>query len=157
MIKMDESKAAKVKFTVGMIILVAVLGLIVGNFWSTVARQAQLERLDELQKEREEERTARTVIAVEQGSLLRTQVLVDMDSRQLVEADVPREGIYNRGGVLIAGDVLEYGDIVKVYGQYAEAEDGRIVYTEVTKMVRAGRARLETAQEYQEIADQADG
>lgn len=154
---MDESKAAKIKFRVGMVILILVLGVIVGNFWSTVARQAELDRLDELQKEREEERNARTVIAVEQGSLLRSQILVDMDSSQLVRADVPREGIYNRGGVLVAGDVLEYGDIVKVYGTYAEADDGRIVYTEVTKMVRAGRARLETAQEYQEIVDQTDG
>ncbi len=151
---MDESRAAKIKFMVGMILLTAVLVLIIGNFWSTVARQAELDRQNELQQQREEERTARTVIAVEQGDLLKSQVFVDMDSTQLVEAKVPREGIYNRSGVLIAGDVLEYGDIVKVYGTFSESEDGQRVHAEVTRMVRAGRARLETAEEYQKIADE---
>ena len=78
-----------------------------------------------------------------------------MKTEMIFTASVPEEGIYNKKGVLIAGDVLEDGDKVKIYG------DGKITrslpgeYSGVTKMQRIGRAELAEADSYKKIAEAA--
>ena len=62
----------------------------------------------------------------------------------------PAEGIYNKKGTLISGDVLENGDKVKIYGDGIMLETLPGHYPNVTKMQKIGRADLEETQEYQD-------
>lgn len=76
-----------------------------------------------------------------------------MDKKTVFKADIPKEGIYNRNDKLIAGDTLENGDMVKVYGDGNMTKSIPASYPGVTKMKRNGRATLEELQPYLEIAN----
>ena len=154
--EMDENREARIKYVLGMLLLIAVLVFIAGNFWTTVARQAQLDRQQELEEKKRAEANAVTAIAVEQGDYLKKQVFVELDTGRIFEAAVPKEGIYNRNDVLIAGEVVEYGDLVRIYGDWSAEDDTHAKFTDVTKVVRTGRARLTQVEEYQQIADEAE-
>lgn len=89
------------------------------------------------------------------GDILKQPVFVDTDTKTIFTAEIPEEGIYNKKGVLVEGDVLEIGDVVKIYG------DGRMTYSMpgqypgVTKMKRVRRASLEEAEKYKKIIQEA--
>ena len=78
---------------------------------------------------------------------------MDMTTKTVFKADIPSEGIYNRNGKLVQGDVLENGDMVKIYGDSVMTRSIPAQYPGVTKMQRMGRATLEEAQPYQQIVD----
>lgn len=139
------------RFIIGMIILVAVMVLIGGNFWRVVAINAEKDKEAELRMKEE----AVEAIALTYGELLKKTVFVDMETETVFTCEVPEAGIYNRNGVLIRGDVLEYGDMVRVYGEKAmSGEAPPYAFGKVEKMERTGRATLEIAREYQEIVDE---
>ena len=154
------------KFILGMMILVAVLAFIAGNFWRVVIHQAELDK----EAERLEQQKAISAIVLQYGEYLKRTVFVDLDTLDLFYADPPKEGIYNRNGVLIRGDVLEYGDKVRIYGVDRSSERvsspsvidpgqegdkaGLPVYTGITRMERISRATLQEADQYQSIVDE---
>ncbi|MDO5136106.1 MAG: hypothetical protein Q4D55_08640 [Eubacteriales bacterium] len=148
-----EKKKTDVKFLVGMGILAIVLIGMGASFWRVVALQAQKDFEEEARQEAE----AIRAICVEAGGLLKQQVFVDMDTKTVFRADIPREGIYNREGRLMEGDVLENGDMVRIYGDGVFTRSIPADYPGVTKMKRMGRATLEEAQPYQKLADEALG
>ena len=144
-----NKKKDDVKFIVGMVILVAVLAVMCGSFWKVVSMQAAKDKEDAARQEQE----AIRAICVEAGDGLKEQVFVDMTTKTVFKADIPSEGIYNRNGKLVQGDVLENGDMVKIYGDSVMARSIPAQYPGVTKMQRMGRATLEEAQPYQQIVD----
>ncbi len=144
-----NKKKADVKFIVGMVILVAVMAVMCGSFWKVVSMQAAKDKEDEARQEQE----AIRAICVEAGDGLKEQVFVDMTTKTVFKADIPSEGIYNRNGKLIQGDVLENGDMVKIYGDSVMTRSIPAQYPGATKMQRMGRATLEEAQPYQQIVD----
>ena len=129
-----EKKEIDVKFIVGIIILLIIFGVVGGSFWNLVARQAEKDKQ-------------------EAGDLLKEMVFVDMEKKTVFKADIPKEGIYNRNDKLIAGDTLENGDMVKIYGDGIMTRSIPAQYPGVTKMKRNGRATLEELQPYLEIAN----
>ena len=137
-----EKKENDVKFIVGIIILLVIFGVVGGSFWNLVAKQAEKDKQEEARLEQE----AIRAIYVE-------MVFVDMDKKKVFKADIPKEGIYNRNDKLIAGDTLENGDMVKVYGDGNMTKSIPASYPGVTKMKRNGRATLEELQPYLEIAN----
>ena len=143
-----EKKKIDVKFIVGMIILLLIFGVVGGSFWNMVARQAEKDRQEEARLDQE----AIRAICVEVGDILKTMVFVDMDKKTVFSAEVPKEGIYNQKGALIAGDTLVNGDMVKIYGDGNMTRSIPAQYPDVTKMKRIGRATLEELQPYLEIA-----
>ena len=134
-----EKKEIDVKFIVGIVILLVIFGVVGGSFWNLVARQAQKDKQEEARLENE----AIRAIYVEAGDILKEMVFVDMDKKTVFKAAIPKEGIYNKNDKLIAGDTLENGDMVKIYGD-----------RNITKMKRNGRASLEELQPYLEIANE---
>ena len=143
-----EKKKIDVKFIVGMIILLLIFGVVGGSFWNMVARQAEKDRQEEARLDQE----AIRAICVEVGDILKTMVFVDMDKKTVFSVEVPKEGIYNQKGALIAGDTLVNGDMVKIYGDGNMTRSIPAQYPDVTKMKRIGRATLEELQPYLEIA-----
>ncbi len=143
-----EKKKIDVKFIVGMIMLLLIFGVVGGSFWNMVARQAEKDRQEEARLDQE----AIRAICVEVGDILKTMVFVDMDKKTVFSAEVPKEGIYNQKGALIAGDTLVNGDMVKIYGDGNMTRSIPAQYPDVTKMKRIGRATLEELQPYLEIA-----
>ena len=143
-----EKKKIDVKFIVGMIILLLIFGVVGGSFWNMVARQAEKDRQEEARLDQE----AIRAICVEVVDILKTMVFVDMDKKTVFSAEVPKEGIYNQKGALIAGDTLVNGDMVKIYGDGNMTRSIPAQYPDVTKMKRIGRATLEELQPYLEIA-----
>ena len=137
------------KFIIGTAVLVAVLVLICAFFWKTVAHQAELVREEEA-KEQEE---AIRAIYIYAGDAFKIGVFVDMKTKEIFQTQIPKEGIVNKNGVMIAGDVLEEGDMVKIYGKIEKTEDKPPVYNGVTRMQRNGRATLEEAQEYRNLVN----
>ena len=144
-----DKKKTDVTFIVGTVILVAVMAVMCGSFWKVVSMQAAKDKEDEARQEQE----AIRAICVEAGDGLKEQVFVDMTTKTVFKADIPSEGIYNRNGKLIQGDVLENGDMVKIYGDSVMTRSIPAQYPGVTKMQRMGRATLEEAQPYQQIVD----
>lgn len=130
-----NKKKADVKFIVGMVILVAVMAVMCGSFWKVVSMQAAKDKEDEARQEQE----AIRAICVEAGDGLKEQVFVDMTTKTVFKADIPSEGIYNRNGKLVQGDVLENGDMVKIYGDSVMTRSIPAQYPGVTKMQRMGR------------------
>ncbi len=145
-----EKKKIDVKFIVGMIILLLIFGVVGGSFWNMVARQAEKDRQEEARLDQE----AIRAICVEVGDILKSMVFVDMDKKTVFSAEVPKKGIYNQKDVLIAGDSLVNGDMVKIYGDGNMTRSIPAQYPEVTKMKRIGRATLEELQPYLEIANE---
>lgn len=145
-----EKKKIDVKFIVGMIILLLIFGVVGGSFWNMVARQAEKDRQEEARLDQE----AIRAICVEVGDILKSMVFVDMDKKTVFSAEVPKEGIYNQKDVLIAGDSLVNGDMVKIYGDGNMTRSIPAQYPDVTKMKRIGRATLEELQPYLEIANE---
>ncbi len=139
-----------VKFIAGMIVMAAVLLLMAGGFWTMVARQAELDRI----QERTAQESARKSIVLKSDGELKYRIFLDMASREVFEADIPSEGIYNSRGVLIQGDELLYGDIVRIYGDNELTGEGIPYYPGITRMERVSRADLEEAERYQRIADE---
>ena len=137
-----EKKENDVKFIVGIIILLVIFGVVGGSFWNLVAKQAEKDKQEEARLEQE----AIRAIYVEAGDVLKEMVFVDMDKKTVFKADIPKEGIYNRNDKLIAGDTLENGDMVKVYGDGNMTKSIPASYPGVTKMKRNGRATLEELQ-----------
>lgn len=148
-----KKKEIDVKFLVGMVILLVVLFGIGGSFWNVVAKQAEKDKQEEARIESE----AIRAIYVESGDLLKKMVFVDMDSKQVFEAEIPKAGIYNKNDILIAGDTLENGDMVKIYGDGNMTRSIPAQYPGITKMKRNGRATLEELQPYLEIANELLG
>ena len=145
-----EKKEIDVKFIVGIIILLVIFGGVGGSFWSLVAKQAEKDKQEEARLEQE----AIRAIYVETGDVLKEMVFVDMDKKTVFKADIPKKGIYNRNDKLIAGDTLENGDMVKIYGDGNMTKSIPADYPGVTKMKRNGRAALEELQPYLEIANE---
>ena len=145
-----EKKEIDVKFIVGTVILLVIFGLVGGSFWNLVARQAEKDKQEEARLEKE----AIRAIYVEAGDVLKEMVFVDMDKKTVFKAAVPKEVIYNRNDKLIAGDILENGDMVKIYGDGNMTKSIPAQYPGVTKMKRNGRAALDELQPYLEIANE---
>ena len=140
-----EKKEIDVKFIVGIVILLVIFGVVGGSFWNLVARQAQKDKQEEARLENE----AIRAIYVEAGDILKEMVFVDMDKKTVF-----KEGIYNKNDKLIAGDTLENGDMVKIYGDRNMTRSIPAQYPGITKMKRNGRASLEELQPYLEIANE---
>lgn len=143
-------KEIDVKFIVGIVILLVIFGVVGGSFWNLVARQAQKDKQEEARLENE----AIRAIYVEAGDILKEMVFVDMDKKTVFKAAIPKEGIYNKNDKLIAGDTLENGDMVKIYGDRNMTRSIPAQYPGITKMKRNGRASLEELQPYLEIANE---
>ncbi len=140
------------KFIIGIILFIVIFGFMAGNFWKYVGKQAELVKEEEAREEAE----AISAIYVYTGDLLKTGVYVDMKTHELFDVDIPAEGIYNKSGTLIKGDVPEEGDMFKIYGDNElTGEDVIKQYTGVTKMQRTGRSTLEQADAYKKIAAEA--
>ena len=139
------------KFIIGMTVMILALAAMGGAFWKTVAKQAELVKEEEAQ----EEENAIQAIYVECGEYLKRGYFVDMKEKTIFTADIPKEGIYNRKGTLIQGDVLENGDTVKIYGDGIMTRSLPAQYPGVTKMKRLDRASLETTQTYIDLVDSA--
>ena len=148
-----EKKKIDWKFTIGVIVLVAVFAGIAGFFWTTVAEQAELVKQEEERMEKE----AVHAIYVQIGDILKESYFVDMNTHMVFTANIPSKGIYNKKGKLIEGDVLERGDMVKIYGDGAMTMSIPAQYPGVTKMQRTGRATLEETEEYEKIAAESFG
>ena len=148
-----EKKKIDWKFTIGMIVLVAVFCGIAGFFWTTVADQAALVKEEEAKMEE----NAIHAIYVQTGDILKESYFVDMNTHIVFTASIPDKGIYNKKGKLIEGDVLERGDMVKIYGDGAMTMSIPSQYPGVTKMQRTGRATLEETEEYEKIAAESFG
>ncbi len=134
----------------GMIILAAVLILMAVFFWKTVSQQAAMVK----EEEAAEEASAIPAIYMYYGDTFKTGVFVNMGSKEIFRAEIPKEGLYNKKGTLIPGDILEEGDMVRIYGDNvieAAAEGELPVYKGVTRMQRSGRATLEEADVYRQI------
>ncbi len=144
-------KERDIKFIVGMTLLTAVILLMIGSFWRVVARQAEIDKAAEAAMEEE----AIKAICVEVGEVLKRQVFVDLDTGQVFSARVPKEGIYNRNGVLIRGDVLELGDKVRIVGEPVFSGDPLPVLSGIQKMERIERADLAETEHYSKIAEAA--
>ena len=140
-----------IKFIVGTVILVAVLVLMGSFFWRTVAEQAVIVK----EEEAKEEAAARHAIYMYYGKYFKKGIFVDMDTEELFSCSVPKNGIYNKNGTLIAGDVLEEGDEVRIYGDNVLTDSMPPEYKGVTKMQRTGRATLEEAEVYRKIVEEA--
>ena len=136
-----EKKEIDVKFIVGIVILLVIFGVVGGSFWNLVARQAQKDKQEEARLENEAIRAIYVVF-------------VDMDKKTVFKAAIPKEGIYNKNDKLIAGDTLENGDMVKIYGDRNMTRSIPAQYPGITKMKRNGRASLEELQPYLEIANE---
>ena len=108
----------------------------------------------ERQEEARLENEAIRAIYVEAGDILKEMVFVDMDKKTVFKAAIPKEGIYNKNDKLIAGDTLENGDMVKIYGDRNMTRSIPAQYPGITKMKRNGRASLEELQPYLEIANE---
>ena len=141
------------KFIIGTIVLIAVLAVITAFFWRTVARQAVLVK----EEEAKEKENAIEAIYIYQGDVLKTGVFVDMKTNRIFKADIPPEGIYNRNGKLIAGDIPEEGDEFRIYGKHEFSNDDPPVLSGITKMERTGRASLEEAVVYRDIVNKPEG
>ena len=148
-----EKKKIDWKFTIGMIVLVAVFCGIAGFFWTTVADQAALVKEEEARMEE----NAIHAIYVQTGDILKESYFVDMNTHIVFTASIPSKGIYNKKGKLIEGDVLERGDMVKIYGDGAMTMSIPAQYPGITKMQRTGRATLEETEEYEKIAQESFG
>ena len=146
-----EKKKTDWKFVIGTIILVSVLILMGSFFWRTVARQAAIVKEEEARQENE----ARHAIYMYYGKYFKTGVFVDLDTEEFFTCSIPKEGIFNRNGTLIQGDVLEEGDKVKIYGDNMLSDDAPPVYKNVTRMQRTERASLEEAQVYRKLVEEA--
>ena len=131
-----EKKEIDVKFIVGIVILLVIFGIVGGSFWNLVARQAQKDKQEEARLENEAIRA------------------IYMDKKTVFKAAIPKEGIYNKNDKLIAGDTLENGDMVKIYGDGNMTRSIPAQYPGITKMKRNGRATLEELQPYLEIANE---
>ena len=138
-----------IKFIVGTVILVAVLVHMGSFFWRTVAKQAAIVK----EEEAKEEAAARHAIYMYYGNRFKKGIFVDMDTEELFLCSVPKNGIYNKNGTLIAGDVLEEGDKVRIYGDNVLTDSVPPEYKGVTKMQRTGRATLEEAEVYRKIVE----
>lgn len=146
-----EKKKTDKKMIVGCLLLAAVFVVLAFFFWTTVAKEA--ERVKE--EEARQEEAAISAIYLEYGDFLKEPLFVDMDNQTIFKAEVPAEGIYNKKGTLIAGDVLEIGDMVKIYGDGIMGMSFPGIYPGITKMQRIGRASLEETQEYLELLEDA--
>lgn len=152
--KAPPSGERDVKFIVGMVILIAVMVFIGGNFWRIVAINAEKDK----EAERLRREQAVEAIVLTYGEMLKKTVFVDMETDQIFSCEVPREGIFNRNGVLIRGDVLDYGDMVRIYGDgEMKGEEPPYELGGIEKMERIGRATLDVAKEYQDIVDERLG
>lgn len=144
-----EKKTDK-KMVIGMILLVAVFLFIGGSFWSMVSKQAQQMK----EEEAAQEEAAISAIYIEKGDLLKQQFFVDTERETVFTAHIPAEGIYNKRGKLIEDDVLENGDLVKIYGDNIMTRSLPAQYPGVTKIQRNGRASLEETQKYQKLTEE---
>ena len=131
-----EKKEIDVKFIVGIVILLVIFGVVGGSFWKDKQEEARLEN------------EAIRAIYVEAGDILKEMVFVDMDKKTVFKAAIPKEGIYNKNDKLIAGDTLENGDMVKIYGDGNMTRSIPAQYPGITKM------KLEELQPYLEIANE---
>ena len=139
------------KFIIGTVVLVAALAVITAFFWRTVAQQAVLVK----EEEAKEKENAIEAIYIYQGDVLKTGVFVNMKTDQIFKADIPSEGIYNRNGRLIAGDIPEEGDEFRIYGKHEFSQEDPPVLSGITKMERTGRATLEEAVVYRDLVNKS--
>lgn len=142
--KKNKTEKTDIKMVVGMIIFAVILAVMGGSFWRMVGEQA--EKMKE--EEALEEASAISAIYVENGEFFKKQFFVDMENGTVFTASVPEKGIYNKKGKLIEDDVLETGDMVKIYGNGIMTRSDPAQYQGVTKMQRTGRANLEETQKY---------
>lgn len=149
MVKGLEKKKTDIKMIVGCILFVVVFAVAAFFFWTTVANEADKVK----EEEARQEELAISAIYLEYGEFLKEPLFVDMDNQTIFTADIPKEGIYNKKGTLISGDVLEVGDMVKIYGDGIMGMSFPGVYPGVTKMQRIGRASLEETQEYLDLLE----
>lgn len=141
------------KMIIGMTLFILILVVIGGSFWKMVGKEAEKVKEEEARAEAE----AITAIYLETGDFFKMPLFADMVNGGFFTADIPKEGIYNKKGKLIEDDVLEIGDVVKVYGNgiMTRSEPGQ--YAGVTKMQRVRRADLEETQEYLDAAEELYG
>lgn len=141
------------RFIGGMAVLIALFAVIAGGFWSMVAKQAQIIK----EEEKQQEEQAISAVYIETGDVFKHQVFVDMDTNMIFTAQAPPEGIYNKNGTLIPGEVPEDGDIIKIYGDGVMGTSDPAVYSGVEKMQRIGRTSLEEADRYKKLVEEAFG
>ncbi len=138
------------KMIIGIGILLVVFAIVGGSFWKMVGKQAELVA----EQEKKEEEEAITAIYIEAGETLKQPVFVDTKTETVFTAKVPEDGIYNKKGTLIEGDVLEVGDVVKVYGDGIMTLSLPGNYPGVTKMKRVRRASLEETEKYKKMIEE---
>ncbi len=146
-----EKKKTDWKFVIGTVILASVLILMGSFFWRTVAEQAAIVKEEEARQEKE----ARHAIYMYYGKYFKSGIFVDVNTKELFTCSIPKEGIVNRNGTLIQGDVLEEGDKVKIYGDNILSDDTPPAYKNVTRMQRTERASLEEAEDYRKLVEEA--
>ena len=121
--------------------------------WKMVGKEAEKVKEEEARAEAE----AITAIYLETGEYLKKPLFADIANEMFFTAEIPGKGIYNKKGKLIEGDVLEIGDVVKIYGNGIITRSDPGQYAEVTKMQRVRRADLEETQKYLDLAEERYG
>ncbi len=150
-----EKKSIDWKFVIGTTLLAGILIFMIASFWKVVAKQAALVKEEEARQEAE---AIPAVYVYHEEGLWKQGYFVNRNTMEVFDAEVPKEGIYNKAGTLIAGDVLEEGDYLKIYGDGIMEEGVPMVYRGITKMQRTGRATLEEADVYRRaVAEVLDG
>lgn len=138
-------KKRDAKMIAGMAGLILVFVLAAGAFWTAVIYQSQ--------KVQEDEGEYISAIYVVTEGILKMQVFVDIEQGTIFTAPIPDEGIYSEDDKPVSGDVLENGDMVKIYGDGIMAESFPGQYNGVTKIRRNGRASEETIEEYTDMVE----
>ena len=146
---MEEKKEEKRdwKMIIGMTLFILIFAVIGGSFWKMVGKE----------EEARAEAEAITAIYLETGEYLKKPLFADIANEMFFTAEIPGKGIYNKKGKLIEGDVLEIGDVVKIYGNGIITRSDPGQYAEVTKMQRVRRADLEETQKYLDLAEERYG
>lgn len=150
--KKEEKKEEKRdwKMIIGMTLFILIFAVIGGSFWKMVGKEAEKVKEEEARAEAE----AITAIYLETGEYLKKPLFADVANEMFFTAEIPGEGIYNKKEKLIEGDVLEIGDVVKIYGNGIITRSDPGQYAEVIKMQRVRRADLEETQKYLDLAEE---
>ncbi|MCF0134056.1 MAG: hypothetical protein HUJ72_09340 [Blautia sp.] len=142
------------RFIIGLAIMIIVLGAMAGNFWGLVAKQAEIEREKEEQQAQIAEENALEAIYVVSDTFWDMDLFVDLETEGIFTASMPTDGIYNRKGVLNRQDILEDGDVVKIYGDGIMTRSEPAQYPGIEKVIRIRRASLEEAQKYKDLIEE---
>lgn len=133
-----------------MVLLVAVLLVMAGGFWTFVGTQAEKEKaLEETAaaEEIKEDKGGIKAMYIAIGTTGDSCVFVD-ESGNLFTAEIPEDALYNESGKKIPLDQFFSGDMVKLYGEITVQEIYPAEYMGVERITRISKGSTEDARKY---------